>query len=47
MGVSNFDIDDMEELWMISEGRNCLVNQVLYHTGSEGIEWPSAMDEKA
>lgn len=38
-GVSNFDIDDMEELWMISEGRNCLVNQVLYHTGSRGIEY--------
>ena len=33
-GVSNFDIDDMEELWQIPEGRNCLVNQVLYHTGS-------------
>ena len=38
-GVSNFDIDDMEELWMIPEGRNCLVNQVLYHTGSRGIEY--------
>ena len=38
-GVSNFDIDDMEELWLIPEGRNCLVNQVLYHTGSRGIEY--------
>ena len=38
-GVSNFDIDDMEELWQIPEGRNCLVNQVLYHTGSRGIEY--------
>ena len=38
-GVSNFDIDDMEELWRIPEGRNCLVNQVLYHTGSRGIEY--------
>ena len=38
-GVSNFDIDDMEELWEIPEGRNCLVNQVLYHTGSRGIEF--------
>ena len=37
-GVSNFDIDDMEELWAIPEGRNCQVNQVLYHTGSRGIE---------
>jgi len=38
-GVSNFDIDDMEELWRIPEGKNCLVNQVLYHTGSRGIEF--------
>ena len=38
-GVSNFDIDDMEELWRISQGRNCQVNQVLYHMGSRGIEY--------
>jgi diketogulonate reductase-like aldo/keto reductase len=38
-GVSNFDIDDMEELWEIPGGQNCLVNQVLYHTGSRGIEY--------
>ena len=38
-GVSNFDIDDMEELWLVPSGRNCLVNQVLYHTGSRGIEY--------
>lgn len=38
-GVSNFDIADMEELWGIENGRNCLVNQVLYHAGSRGIEF--------
>lgn len=38
-GVSNFDIDDMEELWRIPEGRKCQVNQVLYHPGSRGIEY--------
>lgn len=38
-GVSNFDLDDMEELWRIPEGRNCVVNQVLYHMGSRGIEY--------
>lgn len=38
-GVSNFDIDDMEELWRLPGGQNCLVNQVLYHTGSRGIEY--------
>ena len=38
-GVSNFDIDDMEELWRVPGGENCLVNQVLYHMGSRGIEY--------
>ena len=38
-GVSNFDTDDMEELWRIPEGRRCQVNQVLYHPGSRGIEY--------
>ena len=38
-GVSNFDTDDMEELWRIPEGRHCQVNQVLYHPGSRGIEF--------
>lgn len=38
-GVSNFDIDDMEELARIDRKGECLVNQVLYHTGSRGIEF--------
>lgn len=38
-GVSNFDTADMEELWKIKGGKNCMVNQVLYHTGSRGIEF--------
>ena len=38
-GVSNFDIDDMEELWGVPGGCNCQVNQVLYHAGSRGIEF--------
>ena len=38
-GVSNFDIDDMRELWDVPGGTNCLVNQVLYHLGSRGIEY--------
>ncbi|WAW85973.1 aldo/keto reductase [Xanthomonas citri pv. malvacearum] len=38
-GVSNFDVDDMEELWAIDGGSQCLVNQVLYHAGSRGIEF--------
>ncbi|WP_334104690.1 aldo/keto reductase [Muricomes intestini] len=37
-GVSNFDTDDMEELWSVPNGNHCVVNQVLYHLGSRGIE---------
>lgn len=38
-GVSNFDVEDMEELWSVPGGRNCSVNQVLYHVASRGIEY--------
>lgn len=38
-GVSNFDTSDMEELWRVPDGRNCAVNQVLYHVASRGIEY--------
>lgn len=38
-GVSNFDVADMEELWRTPGGKNCLVNQVLYHMGSRGIDY--------
>ncbi len=38
-GVSNFDTSDMEELWRVPGGKNCAVNQVLYHVASRGIEY--------
>ena len=38
-GVSNFDTDDMEELWSVAKGSHCVINQVLYHLGSRGIEY--------
>jgi len=38
-GVSNFDTRDMQELWRVPGGENCVVNQVLYHLGSRGIEF--------
>ena len=38
-GVSNFDVADMEELFDVPGGKNCAVNQVLYHLGSRGIEY--------
>ncbi|WP_211747764.1 aldo/keto reductase [Paenibacillus sp. Marseille-Q4541] len=37
-GVSNFDTKDMEELLRVKNGDHCMVNQVLYHLGSRGIE---------
>jgi diketogulonate reductase-like aldo/keto reductase len=38
-GVSNLDTDDMNELRGVTNGGNCISNQVLYHLGSRGIEW--------
>lgn len=38
-GVSNMDIDEMEEILQTNFGNNCMVNQVLYHLGSRGIEF--------
>ncbi|BCG58165.1 aldo/keto reductase [Paenibacillus sp. URB8-2] len=38
-GVSNFDTDDMEELFRLARGTHCATNQVLYHLGSRGIEF--------
>ena len=38
-GVSNFDTEDMKELWSVPGGTNCAVNQVLYHVASRGVEY--------
>lgn len=38
-GVSNFDVQDMEDLWKVPDGRNCCINQILYNLGSRGIEY--------
>ena len=38
-GVSNFDVQDMEDLWRVPDGRNCCINQILYNLGSRGIEY--------
>jgi len=37
-GVSNFDVDDMEELSSIENGTNCAANQVLYNLENREIE---------
>ena len=38
-GVSNFDLDDMEELVAIEGGGHVAANQVLYNCGRRGIEF--------
>ena len=38
-GVSNFDVQDMEDLWKVPDGRNCCMNQILYNLGSRGVEY--------
>jgi diketogulonate reductase-like aldo/keto reductase len=38
-GVSNFDVDDMRELFSIDDGRNCAANQVLYNLENREIEF--------
>jgi len=38
-GVSNLDMDDMEELFSISGGEACATDQVLYNLTRRGIEW--------
>ena len=37
-GVSNFDVDDMEDLWSIENGTNCAADQVLYNLENREIE---------
>ena len=38
-GVSNFDVDDMEELLDVPAGENCAINQVLYNVTRRGPEF--------
>jgi diketogulonate reductase-like aldo/keto reductase len=38
-GVSNFDVDDMEELFTTPGGQACAANQVLYNPEHRGIEY--------
>jgi diketogulonate reductase-like aldo/keto reductase len=38
-GVSNFDVDDLEELYSLDGGDRCATNQVLYNVSRRGIEF--------
>jgi diketogulonate reductase-like aldo/keto reductase len=51
-GVSNFDVDDLDEVAGLPGGRACAADQVLYHLAERGIEkgvlpharaWPMAV----
>jgi diketogulonate reductase-like aldo/keto reductase len=37
-GVSNFDVADLEELWVVPGGQRCRVNQVYHSLGERGVE---------
>lgn len=38
-GVSNFDVDDLEELWSLPHGTQCATNQVYYSASVRGVEF--------
>lgn len=38
-GVSNFDVDDLDELVALPQGAGLAANQVLYNLSRRGIEW--------
>jgi diketogulonate reductase-like aldo/keto reductase len=38
-GVSNFDVDDLEEWWRLPGGSSTTTNQVLYNLNRRGVEW--------
>lgn len=38
-GVSNFDLPNMEELWLVPGGSEVATDQVLYNLAHRGIEW--------
>src|SRR6266568_7366116 len=38
-GVSNFDVDDLEDLWSVTNGSNCATNQALYNLENREIEF--------
>jgi diketogulonate reductase-like aldo/keto reductase len=38
-GVSNFDVDDVEDLAAVPEGRRCAANQILYNVSRRGPEF--------
>ena len=38
-GVSNFDVADLDDLWLLNNGPLCVANQVYYSASERGIEF--------
>jgi len=38
-GVSNLDVEEMQELTALAGGEHCQTNQILYHLDERGPEW--------
>ena len=38
-GVSNMDVDEMQEIFAIRKGDTCAVNQILYNLSRRGVEY--------
>src|SRR5690606_29880405 len=38
-GVSNLDVDDLEELWALPGGERCATDQILYNVTRRGVEF--------
>lgn len=38
-GVSNFDVEDMEDLWKVEQGDQCATNQIFYNPAYRGVEF--------
>lgn len=38
-GVSNFDVNDMEDLFACKNGNHCFANQILYNITARGVEY--------
>lgn len=41
-GVSNLDLEDMQELWSVPGGKGVAIDQLLYNLTRRGIEWELA-----
>ncbi len=42
LGISNFDVSDLEELWQLQNGPKAAANEDLFNLGSRGVEYSLA-----